>query len=144
LVPARFEVDAVRFRAGDFFALFLVGDFRADDFFGEDDRVGDFFAVLFRADAFFRVDFLAGDFLLDAFLFFCLRSRASAVPPIAAPRAAAAVAASTGFSATALTAFFAPDPTLFAPDPTFLAPDPTTDAASPALSIAVEIGPCPF
>jgi hypothetical protein len=143
-VPARFDDDAVRLRAGDLFVLFFVDVFRADGFLCEDDRVGNFLAVPLRADVFVRVDFLAGDFLLDAFLLACLRSRARAVPPIAAPRAAAPVATSTGFSATALTTFFAPAPTFFAPAPTFLAPDPTTDAASPALSITVETAPVPF
>lgn len=71
-------------------------------------------------------DFFAGDFLLEAFLAFCLRSRARAVPPIAAPSAAAPVAASIGFSATVVATFFAPDP--------------TADAASPAFSITVETG----
>jgi hypothetical protein len=134
LAPLRFDDDD-RFRAGDFLTLF-VGVFRAKGFFVDDAGAADFLALLLRADVFFRVDFLTGAFLLDDFLFFCLRSRARAVPPIATPRAAAPVAASTGFSVTALTTFFAPDPAFFAPDP-------TTDAASPAFSFTVEIGPWP-
>ncbi len=127
----------VRLRAGDFVALLFVDVFRAVGFLADDARPGDFRALLFRAEVFLLDGFFAGDLLLDDFLFLCLRSRARAVPPIAAPSTAAPVAASTGFSATALTTFFAPDPT-------FLAPDPTTDEASPAFSFMVEMGPCPF
>jgi hypothetical protein len=139
--------DDVRLRAGDFVALFFVDVFLAVGFLADDARAGDFLAPLFRAevfllDGFFAGDlllddFFAGDLLLDDFLFLCLRSRARAVPPIAAPSTAAPVAASRGFSATAPTTFFAPDPT-------FLAPDPTTDEASPALSFMVEMAPRPF
>ena len=102
LAPLRFD-DDVRLRAGDFFALGLVDVFLAEGFLADDDRAGDFLALFFRAAVFLLGDFFAGDLLLDDFLFFCLRSRARAVPPIAAPSTAAPVAASTGFSATALT-----------------------------------------
>jgi hypothetical protein len=107
-------------RDGDFVDDFLVEDFLAGDFFLDGDFEDDFFAE----------DFVAGDFLrdgdfVDDFLAFCLRSRARAVPPIAAPSAAAPVAASTGFPATALATFFAPVP--------------TADAASPAFSATVDI-----
>jgi hypothetical protein len=136
LVPLRLDEDDVRLRAGDFFALFLVDVFLAEGFFADDDRVGDLLPPLFWTEVFLLDGFFAGDLLLDDVLFFCLRSRARAVPPIAAPSTAAPVAASTGFSATAPTTFFAPDAT-------FLAPDPTTDAASPAFSFMVEMGACP-
>ena len=110
----------------DFFAgdLFLDGDF-VDDFFAEDLFPGDFFLDGDFVDDFFAEDFLLEDDFVDDFLAFCRRSRARAVPPIAAPSAAAPVAASTGFPATALATFFAPDP--------------TADAASPAFSATVEI-----
>jgi hypothetical protein len=49
------------------------------------------------------------------------------------------VAASNGFSATAPTAFFAPEPNAFASEPTVLAPEPTADAAPPAFSFTVDI-----
>jgi hypothetical protein len=136
LEPLRFA-DDVLLRADDFLTLFFGEVFLAAGFLAEDDRAGDFFAPLFRTEVFVLVDFFAGDLLLEDFLFFRLRSRARAVPPIAAPSTAAPVAASTGFSATAPTTFFAPDPT-------FLAPDPITDAASPALSFTLEMGPSPF
>jgi hypothetical protein len=137
LVPLRLDEDDVRLRAGDFFALFFVDVFLlADGFLADDDRVGDLLPPLLWTEVFLLDGFFAGDLLLDDFLFFCLRSRARAVPPIAAPITAAPVAASTGFSATAPTTFFAPDAT-------FLAPDPTTDAASPAFSFTVEMGACP-
>jgi hypothetical protein len=135
LVPLCFDEDDVRLRAGDFFALF-VDVFLADGFLAEDDRAGDLFPPLFWAEDFLLDGLFAVDLLLDDFLSLCLLSRARAVPPIAAPSTAAPVAASTGFSATAPTTFFAPDAT-------FLAPDPTTDAASPAFSFMVEMGPCP-
>jgi hypothetical protein len=153
-----------RLRVGDFLAVlfladvFRVGDFLAVLFLAEVFRVGDFLAVLFLAEVFRLGDFLAvlflaevlpedsfaGDFLVevdfaDDFLAFCLRSRASAVAPTAAPSAAAPVAASRGFCATALATFFAPDPNSDAPSPAFFAPDPASDAASPALSTTVEI-----
>jgi hypothetical protein len=134
LVPLRFDDEDVRLRAGDFFALAFVDVFLAGGFLADDGRAGDFIAPLLRAEVFLLDDFFAGALLLDDFLFFCLRSRARAVPPIAAPSTAAPVAASTGFSATAPTTFLAPDPTFFAPDP-------TTDAASPALSFTLEMVP---
>jgi hypothetical protein len=137
LVLLRCDDDDVRLRAGDFVALFFVDVFLAVGFLADDARAGDFLAPLFRAEVFLLDGFFAGDLLLDDFLFLCLRSRARAVPPIAAPSTAAPVAASRGFSATAPTTFFAPDPT-------FLAPDPTTDEASPALSFMVEMAPRPF
>jgi hypothetical protein len=138
------------FRVGDFLAVlflaevFRVGDFLAVLFLAEVFRVGDFLAVLFLAEVFLPEDSFAGDFLVevdfaDDFLAFCLRSRASAVAPTAAPSAAAPVAASRGFCATALATFFAPDPNSDAPSPAFFAPDPASDAASPALSTTVEI-----
>jgi hypothetical protein len=139
-----------RLRVGDFLAVlflaevFRVGDFLAVLFLAEVFRVGDFLAVLFLAEVFLPEDSFAGDFLVevdfaDDFLAFCLRSRASAVAPTAAPSAAAPVAASRGFCATALATFFAPDPNSDAPSPAFFAPDPASDAASPALSTTVEI-----
>jgi hypothetical protein len=127
---------AVRFRAGAFFTLFVVV-LLAEGFLADDDRAGDFLPPLRRAEVFLLADFFAGDLLLDDFLILCLRSRARAVPPIAAPSTAAPVAVSTGFCATAPTTFFAPDPT-------FLAPDPNADAASPALSFTLEMAPSPF
>jgi len=135
-VPLRFD-DEVRLRAGDFFALVFVDVFLVDGFLADDDRAGDFLPPLFRAEVFLLDDFFAAALLLDDFLFFCLRSRARAVPPIAAPSTAAPVAASKGFLATAPTTFLAPDPV-------FLAPEPTTDAASPALPFTLEMGPWPF
>jgi hypothetical protein len=133
-------------------------------------RAGDFLAVRFLADVSLREDVVAEDFLRDDnvvgdALAFCLRLRARAVPPTAAPSAAAPVAASRGFSLKALVTFFAPvpiadaaPPTFFAPDfapdptaeaapPTFFAPDfapepapdPTAEAAPPTLSTMVEI-----
>jgi len=139
-----------RLRVGDFLAVlflaevFRVGDFLAVLFLAEVFRVGDFLAVLFLAEVFLPEDSFAGDFVVevdfaDDFLAFCLRSRASAVAPTAAPSAAAPVAASRGFCATALATFFAPDPNSDAPSPAFFAPDPASDAASPALSTTVEI-----
>lgn len=150
-----FRFDEADLRIGDFLAVDLVEDLLAGDF------LVDGFADDFPVDVFLPEGFMAGDFLLvdfadvfllevlflegalgdflrddfaDDFLTFCLRSRARAVPPIAAPSAAAPVAASTGFSATALTIFFAP----------FVAPDPTVDAASPAFSTTVDIVERPF
>src|SRR4029453_6048340 len=120
-----------------FFPLVLRDGLLVDGFLAGDDRAGDFLASLFRAEVFLIDAFFAGALLLDDFLFFCLRSRARAVPPIAAPSTAAPVAASKGFLATAPTPFLAPDRV-------FLAPDPTTDAASPALTFTLEIGPWPF
>jgi hypothetical protein len=139
-----------RLRVGDFLAVlflaevFRVGDFLAVLFLADVFCVGDFLAVLFLAEVFLPEDSFAGDFLVevdfaDDFLAFCLRSRASAVAPTAAPSAAAPVAASRGFCATALATFFAPDPNSDAPSPAFFAPDPASDAASPALSTTVEI-----
>ena len=146
----RFDVeDADRLRRGELLALlFLAGVFRAEDFFADDDGAADFLAGDFLAGDFPNLagDFLAGDFLAlllfvdvfalaarfagdllfeDDFLAFCLRWRARAVPPTAAPSAAAPVAASIGFSATVLATFFAPDP--------------TAETASPAFSTTVEI-----
>jgi len=134
-VPLRFDEDDVERFPDDRFAVLLLADFRDAVRFVE--LAGDFLAVLFLP-VFFAVVFLLGDRLLEDFaadrffdaldeaLFaFCRCSRASAVPPIAAPRAAAPVAASAGFSATALA--------------TFLAPLPTADAAPPAFSAAFEI-----
>ena len=144
----RFDVeDADRLRRGELLALlFLAGVFRAEDFFADDDGAADFLAGDFLAGDFLAGDFLAGDFLAlilfvdvfalearfagdllfeDDFLAFCLRWRARAVPPTAAPSAAAPVAASIGFSATVLATFFAPDP--------------TAETASPAFSTTVEI-----
>jgi hypothetical protein len=132
-VPLRFDVeDADRLRAGEVLALLFLADvFLAEDFFAEDDRAGDFLAgdflaLLFLADVFVLEDRFAGDLLFeDDFLAFCLRWRARAVPPTAAPSAAAPVAASIGFSATVLATFFAPDP--------------TAETASPAFSTTVVI-----
>ena len=134
-VPLRFDVeDADRLRAGEVLALlflaevFLAEVFLAEDVLADDDRAGDFLAGDFGD--FLAGDFLAGDFLAllfaavfapegrfagdllaeDDFLAFCLRWRARAVPPTAAPGAAAPVAASIGFSATVVATFFAPDP----------------------------------
>jgi hypothetical protein len=165
-VPLRFDDEgADRFRAGDFLALLFLADvLLLEDFFAEDFFAGDFFldgdlvdALLVEdffagdlvldgdlVDALLVEDFFAGDFfldgdLVDALLAFRLRCRTSAAPPIAVPSAAALVAASNGFSATAPTAFFAPEPTVFAPEPTVCAPEPTADAAPPAFSFTVDI-----
>jgi hypothetical protein len=62
-VPPRFEDDDVFFRAGDFFALFLVDDPWALVVLG-----ADFFAIPFFAEVFLRADFLAGDFREEDFL----------------------------------------------------------------------------
>jgi hypothetical protein len=109
---------------------FLADVFLAEDFLADDDRAGDFlagdFLALLFADVFVLEGRFAGDLLFeDDFLAFCLRSRARAVPPTAAPKAAAPVAASIGFSATVLATFFAPDP--------------TAETAPPAFSMTVEI-----
>jgi hypothetical protein len=124
--PLRFDdEDGDRFRAGDFLGmLFLAEVLLLEDFFVEDLFAGDFF--------------LDGDFT-DDLLAFCLRCRTSAAPPITVPSAAALVAATNGFWATAPTAFFAPEPTVFASEPTVFAPEPTADAASPAFSFTVDI-----
>ena len=116
-VPLRFDVeDADRLRAGEVLALlFLAEVFLAEDVLADDDRAGDFlagdFLALLFADVFAPEGRFAGDLLVeDDFLAFCLRWRARAVPPTAAPSAAAPVAASIGFSATVVATFFAPDP----------------------------------
>ena len=125
------EDDVVRLRVGELRALlFLAGVFRAEVFLTDDGRADDFLAGDFRALLFFAVfafEFrFAGDLLFaDDFLTFRWRSRARAVPPTAAPSAAAPVATNIGFSATVLATFFAPDP--------------TAEAASPAFSATVEI-----
>lgn len=137
-VPLRFDEDADRLRAGEVRALlflalaevFLAEDFLAEDVLADDDRAGDFlagdFLALLFADVFAPEGRLAGDLLVeDDFLAFCLRWRARAVPPTAAPSAAAPVAASIGFSATVVATFFAPDP--------------TAETASPAFSTTVAI-----
>jgi hypothetical protein len=141
LDAVRFDEDEDRLRAAVVAPAFLADVLRDGDRFAadraEDLVAGDLLAPFFFADVFLLPeDFVAGDFLLVAdfdedFLFaFCLRSRASAVPPTAAPRAAAPVAASTGFSTTAPATFFAPDP--------------TDETASPAFSTTVEIAERPF
>ena len=106
-VPLRFDVeDADRLRAGEVLALlflaevFLAEVFLAEDVLADDDRAGDFLAGDFLAGDFLAGDFLAllfaavfapegrfaGDLLAeDDFLAFCLRWRARAVPPTAAP-----------------------------------------------------------
>lgn len=121
-VPLRFDVeDADRLRAGEVLALlflaevFLAEVFLAEDVLADDDRAGDFlagdFLALLFADVFAPEGRFAGDLLVeDDFFAFCLRWRARAVPPTAAPSAAAPVAASIGFSATVVATFFAPDP----------------------------------
>jgi hypothetical protein len=141
-VPLRFDVeDADRLRAGEVLALlflaevllaevFLAEDFLAEDALADDDRAGDFlagdFLALLFADVFAPEGRFAGDLLVeDDFLALCLRWRARAVPPTAAPSAAAPVAASIGFSATVVATFFAPDP--------------TAETASPAFSTTVAI-----
>lgn len=151
-----FELDVRLDVEGDFLAVdlppvffavvFLLGERLLDDFFAGDRlEAADRFAAL---DRFF--------FCLD----FCMRSRTRAVVPMAAPSAAAPVAASTGFSATALATFFAPPATFFAPVvPTFFAPPatvfapvvpalfaplPTADAASPAFPAAFDAIERPF
>ena len=146
-VPLRFDVeDADRLRAGEVLALlflaevFLAEVFLAEDVLADDDRAGDFLAGDFLVGDFLAGDFLAllfaavfapegrfaGDLLVeDDFLAFCLRWRARAVPPTAAPSAAAPVAASIGFSATVVATFFAPDP--------------IAETASPAFSTTVAI-----
>lgn len=138
-MPLRFDVeDADRLRAGEVRALlflalaevFLAEDFLAEDVLADDDPAGDFlagdFLALLFADVFAPEGRLAGDLLVeDDFLAFCLRWRARAVPPTAAPSAAAPVAASIGFSATVVATFFAPDP--------------TAETASPAFSTTVAI-----
>ena len=141
-MPLRFDVeDADRLRAGEVLALlflaedflavdFLAEDFLAEDFLADDDRAGDFlagdFLALLFADVFAPEGRFAGDLLVEEdFLAFCLRWRARAVPPTAAPSAAAPVAASIGFSATVVATFFAPDP--------------TAETASPAFSTTVAI-----
>jgi hypothetical protein len=138
LVPLRVDVeDADRLRAGEVLALlflaevFLAEDFLAEDVLADDDRAGDFlagdFLALLFADVFAPEGRFAGDLLVedDFLLAFCLRWRARAVPPTAAPSAAAPVAASIGFSATVVATFFAPDP--------------TAETASPAFSTTVAI-----
>ncbi len=147
-VALRFVDDALRARDGAFRVLFLAVFFFVDDLLGEDllvedllvegvfvdvDRLADVLVLLFRAVDVLRAFFGEG---LELFLWLFRRSRAKAVPPIAAPRAAAPVAASNGLSATTPTAFLAPDPIFFAPVP-------TTDAASPAFSITVDIAERP-
>lgn len=137
-MPLPFDVeDADRLRAGEVLALlFLAEVFLAEDFLAEDalladdDRAGDFlagdFLALLFADVFAPEGRFAGDLLVeDDFLAFCLRWRARAVPPTAAPSAAAPVAASIGFAATVVATFFAPDP--------------TAETASPAFSTTVAI-----
>jgi hypothetical protein len=146
-VPLRFDVeDPDCLRAGDVLALlfladvfladvflaedFLAEDFLAEDFLADDDRAGDFLAGDFLARLFADVFAPAGRFpgdlpVEDDFFVFCFRWRARAVPPTAAPSAAAPVAASIGFSATVVATFFAPDP--------------TAETASPAFSTTVEI-----
>jgi hypothetical protein len=141
-VPLRFDAeDADRLRAGEVLALlflaevfpadvFLAEVFLAEDVLTDDDRAGDFvardFLALLLADVFAPEGRFAGDLLVeDDFLAFCLRWRARAVPPTAAPSAAAPVAASIGFSATVVATFFAPDP--------------TAETASPAFSTTVAI-----
>ena len=141
-VPLRFDVeDADRLRAGEVLALlflaevFLAEVFLAEDVLADDDRAGDFLAGDFLAGDFLALLFaavfapegrFAGDLLSeDDFLAFCLRWRARAVPPTAAPSAAAPVAASIGFSATVVATFFAPDP--------------IAETASPAFSTTVAI-----
>ena len=137
-MPLRFDEDADRLRAGEVRALlflalaevFLAEDFLAEDVLVDDDPAGDFlagdFLALLFADVFAPEGRLAGDLLVeDDFLAFCLRWRARAVPPTAAPSAAAPVAASIGFSATVVATFFAPDP--------------TAETASPAFSTTVAI-----
>ena len=136
-MPLRFDAeDADRLRAGEVFALlflaevFLAEVFLAEVFLADDDRAddflaGDFLALLF-ADVFAPEGRFAGDLLVeDDFFAFCLRWRARAVPPTAAPSAAAPVAASIGFSATVVATFFAPAP--------------TAETASPAFSTTVAI-----
>jgi hypothetical protein len=144
--PLRFDdEDGDRFRAGDFLGmLFLAEVLLLEDFFVEDLFAGDFFLDGDFVDDFLVEDLFAGDFFLDGdftddLLAFCLRCRTSAAPPITVPSAAALVAATNGFWATAPTAFFAPEPTVFASEPTVFAPEPTADAASPAFSFTVDI-----
>ena len=136
-MPLRFDVeDADRLRAGEVLALlFLAEVFLAEDVLADDDRAGDFlagdflagdFLALLFADVFAPEGRFAGGLLAeDDFLAFCLRWRARAVPPTAAPSAAAPVAASIGFSATVVATFFAPDP--------------IAETASPAFSTTVAI-----
>ena len=128
----RFDEDADRLRPAELLALlFLAGVFRAADLLADDEGaddflVGDFLALLLLVDVFLLEARFAGDLLFEEdFLAFCLRWRARAVPPTAAPSAAAPVAASLGFSATVLATFFAPDP--------------TAETASLAFSTTVEI-----
>ena len=143
-MPLRFEDDDVFFRAGDFLAVFLVGEpwafvvlgvaffavpFRACDFLACDFLACDFLAEHLAGD-FLEEDFRADDFLPDDFLSFFRRSRASAAPPYVSAAAVVPAITGTGCSATASATFFPAEPTFSVPEPT--ADDAAFTPAAPA------------